>query len=318
MPPHGSSAPTSHSRLPAAERRHPRSETARGHTVAAFDDLAEKHLEYLGSRDRRLRNELVEAHAGLARHLAARFARHGQALDDLTQVAQLALIKAVERYDPSHGTRFATYATPTIIGALKRHLRDRSWSLHVPRGIQELYLCCRDTAELLEQELGHAPSVEEIATRVGAPTAAVSEALGAGRSFRALSLDAPSGAQTGSPSTSCADGDGGIRRTDDRLVLARLLRRLSALERRVVGLRFVHELSRAEVAEQLGMSQPRVSRLLARALSKLAGEGEDDSDSQAPSSITTLTSSGSRLSAASQRSSGSRRVTRPSSQVRSA
>ena len=142
------------------------------------------------SRDAGLRDQLIEAHLGLAEYLARRFANRGEPLDDLVQVASLGLVKAVERFDPARGLEFTTFATPTIVGELKRHFRDKGWAVRVPRRVQELHLRVTRVIDDLALELGRSPTVDEIATRAGTTEDEVIEAIDAGSAYRSASLDA--------------------------------------------------------------------------------------------------------------------------------
>src|SRR5438128_11445445 len=145
------------------------------------------------TRDPTLRDELIEAHLGLAEYLARRFANRGEPLDDLVQVASVGLLKAVDRFDPERGLEFSTYATPTIVGELKRHFRDKGWAVRVPRRIQELHLRLGKVVSTLSQDLGRSPTIAEVAERAGASEEEVLEAMEAGRAYRFASLDAPGG-----------------------------------------------------------------------------------------------------------------------------
>ncbi len=232
-------------------------------------DLSAKHRDYAAGRDAGLRQELIEAHMGLARSLAARFTDRGEELDDLIQVARLGLVKALDRYDPARGNSFSAYATPTIVGELKRHFRDRSWPMRVPRSLQELYLAARNTAEALHQDLGRPPTMDEVAASVGASTDAVVEAMEAGHNYWTLSLDAPSRDGTSRSLPADDDDDGEMRRVEDRMQLADLVEALSTRDRRILHLRFVEELSQAEIAGREGLSQVAVSKILARAVHSL-------------------------------------------------
>src|SRR5436305_7721603 len=157
------------------------------------DDLRRKFHDYAETRDRALRDELITAHMGLAEYLARRFTNRGEPLDDLVQVAALGLLKAVDRFDPERGLEFSTYATPTIVGELKRHFRDKGWAVRVPRRIQELHLRLGSVVSTLAQELGRSPTIQEIAREAGASEEDVLEAMEAGRAYRLGSIDAPRG-----------------------------------------------------------------------------------------------------------------------------
>ncbi len=154
-------------------------------------------MAYAQRHDAGVRDELVAAHLGLAEYLARRFANRGEPLDDLVQVASLGLIKAVDRFDPERGVEFSTYATHTIVGELKRHFRDKGWAIRAPRRMQELYLQLGKVVGTLSQELGHSPTIAELAAEVEVSEEEVLEALEAGQAYRSASLDAPVGNEEG-------------------------------------------------------------------------------------------------------------------------
>lgn len=195
----------------------------------------------------------------LARHLARQHASPEHAFDDVFQVACIALVKAVDRFDPDRGVTFSSYATPTIAGEIKRYFRDTGWAVRVPRGEQELALAIQPAIGRLTQQLGRPPSVGEVAERLGRPDEEIVGALRAISAYRAASLDAP-----------CADdmslgdvlgaGDDRIALVAERLDLSALLRCLTRREREALWLRFIHELPQSEIAELLGVSQVEVSR----------------------------------------------------------
>ncbi|HEY7915791.1 MAG TPA: SigB/SigF/SigG family RNA polymerase sigma factor [Acidimicrobiales bacterium] len=225
-------------------------------------------VEFAHSRDDRLRDEVVEAHLGLALQLARRFAHRGEPYDDLAQVASMALIKAVDRFDPGRGVEFSTFATRTVIGELKRHFRDKGWAVRAPRRIQELYLELGHVVGSLSQELGRPPTVAEMAGAVGTSEEAVLEAVEAGGSYRTSSIDAPD-RHEGTVADRLGDVDSGFASTEDRSVLGVSLARLSERERTILRLRFVEGLTQSQIAAEVGMSQMHVSRLLAGSLAKL-------------------------------------------------
>ncbi len=231
-------------------------------------DVMDLHRRYRRTRDPRLREALVGRHADLVRRLAGRFAHRGEELDDLVQVAFWGLLKAVDRFDPDHGVRFATFATPTIMGELKRHFRDRRWNIRVPRAVQENYLRVREASELLFQDLGRAPSIDDIVSCTGLSAPEVLEALEAGASFHPVSLNGAAWehlGQQGFFGRPCPD----LQSAEDRCQLASLLSGLPSRDRRILWLRFGQELRQHEIAAQLGISQMHVSRLLGRSLDKL-------------------------------------------------
>src|SRR5215217_750022 len=239
--------------------------------LSAFSRFAE-------TRDPELRNELVEAHLGLAEYLARRFANRGEPLDDLVQVAALGLLKAVDRFDPDRGLEFSTYATPTIVGELKRHFRDKGWAVRVPRRVQELHLRLGSVVSILSQELGRSPTIGEIAQSAAVSEEEVLEAIEAGHAYRFTSLDAPSGTDDEmSLSTELGAEDQGLIDSEHRVTLSPLISQFPPRERTILHLRFFEGLTQSEIAGRLGISHMHVSRLLARALAQLRSQAEDDS-----------------------------------------
>jgi len=233
--------------------------------------LEDSFKEYHRSGQVALRNELVEEHLALARGFARRYQGRGVAVEDLEQVARLALLGAVERFDPAVGVRFVTFAGRTIDGELKRHFRDKAWSVRVPRQYQDLGIAVRSALDTLGKELGRAPTIPELAEAVGAEVDEVLAAMEAAQAFRADSIDAPLGG--GEVGATVADGlghdDMGPTMVDDRALVADLLGRLPDRERRIVELRFFAERSQREIADEVGMSQMHVSRILRKALTTL-------------------------------------------------
>jgi RNA polymerase sigma-B factor len=223
------------------------------------------YREYRRTGDPRLRAEIVDQHARLARSLARRYANRGAELDDLVQVAFWGLLQAIERFDPDHGVRFTAFATPTIIGSIKRHFRDGRWSVGVPRSVQENYLRMREATETLTQELGRRPSSAEVAHWMGLSEEQVLDARKAGNSFRPLTLEVPTEGRSPVEEAlplSCPE----LQRAEDRGLAESLVARLPEREQRIVWLRFRQELSQREIAERIGISQMHVSRLLAQSL----------------------------------------------------
>lgn len=242
------------------------------------DELRRKFHEYAQSRDRGLRDELVTAHMGLAEYLARRFTNRGEPLDDLVQVAALGLLKAVDRFDPERGLEFSTYATPTIVGELKRHFRDKGWAVRVPRRVQELHLRLGSVVSQLSQELGRSPTIGEIAHAAAVSEEEVLEAIEAGHAYRFTSLDAPSGNDDEmSLSAELGSEDQGLIDSEHRVTLSPLIAQFPPRERMILHLRFFEGLTQSEIAGRLGISQMHVSRLLARALAQLRNQAEDDS-----------------------------------------
>lgn len=221
--------------------------------------------------DPRLRDEIIEEYLWLARHCARRYADKGEHRDDLEQVASLALVKSVDRFDPSFGVRFSTFAVPTITGELRRHFRDRTWSVRVTRRLKDLHLELKAANELLSQDLGRAPTVDELADALDVSVDEVLEALEAGASYRASSLTT-TGSDDEEHDLDIAVEDEQMSSTGVRVALAEAMQSLPERERRVVYLRFYLGLSQSEIAEQIGVSQVHVSRILRASLSQLETE----------------------------------------------
>jgi RNA polymerase sigma-B factor len=233
--------------------------------------LHQTFQDFAANRDPGLRDQLIEAHLGLAEYLARRFANRGEPLDDLVQVASLGLVKAVERFDPGRGLEFTTFATPTIVGELKRHFRDKGWAVRVPRRVQELHLRVTGVVDDLQLELGRSPTVAEIAVRAGTSEDEVIEAVDAGSAYRSTSLDASRGDDEESPGLlgQLGDLDPELARAENRTGLNPLLRQLPDREQLMLYLRFYEGKTQSEIAQRLGISQMHVSRLLARSLDRL-------------------------------------------------
>jgi RNA polymerase sigma-B factor len=218
--------------------------------------------------DARARDQLIAEHLGLARALARRFANRGESYDDLVQAASLALVKAAERFDESRDVAFAAFATATIVGELKHHLRDRGWAVKAPRRLQELSLEVAATAGALTQRLGRSPTVREIAQECSHSEDDVLAALEVGRSYRSSSLEGLAEADEASFERYVADDSVGST-FEEHSELQAQINLLPDRDRVVLRLRFVEELSQAEIAERLGVSQMQVSRLLRHALDLL-------------------------------------------------
>jgi RNA polymerase sigma-B factor len=220
-----------------------------------------------------LRERAIEAWIPLARHLAARYAGRGEPNDDLVQTAIIGLIKAIDKFDPSFGIDFAGYAIPTVIGEIKRHFRDRTWAIRVPRRLQELRLYITSANNTLTHTLGRAPTVADIAEHLGVSEEEVLEGLEGARAYQATSLSTPVGSDGGSELGETLGGeDDGYALAEARVALGPALATLDAREQRIITLRFYGNLTQTEIAEQIGISQMHVSRLITRALKKLRGQ----------------------------------------------
>jgi RNA polymerase sigma-B factor len=221
--------------------------------------------------DRRARDELITMHVPLARAHALRYRRGAEPAEDLIQVALLGLVKAVDRWDPERGVELPAYATPTILGELRRHFRDFTWGIRPPRRLQELALSAEPARHALHAELGRPPTVPELARRLGCREEAMSEAVRA-RTLRVLgSIDAPAH-EDGEGATAvelipCIDPE--LERAEARATIERLIRSLDAEVREVLRLRYDEDLTQADIAARVGATQVQISRLLSRALDQL-------------------------------------------------
>jgi RNA polymerase sigma-B factor len=229
-------------------------------------------VRYHEHGDLAAREELCERFLPLARDLALRYTYTDEPLDDLVQVASLGLIKAIDRFEPDRGTKFTSYAAPTILGELKRHFRDKGWSLHVPRDLQERTLAVSRATEVLSKELGRSPKIREVAEHLGCSVEQVLEAQEAAASYEAASLDAPATRDDGEAAALVdllGRDDSSYELVEDREAIASTWLELPEVERQVLELRFMHDLTQREIGERIGYSQMHVSRLLRRALNRL-------------------------------------------------
>lgn len=231
--------------------------------------------EYRRSGSRRLRNRIVEDHLELVEYYVKRYGKGSIDEDDVRQQAFMALIGAVERFDPGAGASFKTFANRTIEGELKRLLRDRGWSIRPPRSLQELSVQLRRVEPELTQELGRSPRVAELAERVDESTDRVLEAMAAGGSFRADSLDAPIGDGSTTKAARLAGPDGDFGHVDAAIDVERLLHGLDDRDRAIIEMRFVERRSQQSIADELGVSQSYLSRLLRKTLAQLREAAPD-------------------------------------------
>ena len=233
------------------------------------DRLRQAIRRYSETRDPDTRDEVIAAYQGLAYALAARFGQRGEELDDLNQVALIGLLKAIDRFDPCRGTELTTFATATITGELKRHLRDRGWSVRLPRRVHDLHLQAQQAIDELTQELGRSPTMLEIADRLGHSAEDVIEALEAGGFRHNTSLEAPLAHEDQPLANRFGTGDHWLAEADQRVAFTPLLCRLSPRQQEILRLRFAVGCSQSEIATRVGVSQMQVSRLLARTLQQL-------------------------------------------------
>jgi len=249
-----------------SSRRPPRPVPTKAEIRALFE-------RYHTARDPAVRDELVLAHENLAIYLARKFADRGEPLEDVIQVAQIGLLKAIDRYDATRGIEFTTYATPTIVGEIKRHFRDKLWAVRVPRRLRELNYALMRAVEDLSQRLGRSPTIPEIADATGIAFEDVLEAMEVGRAYSLASLDAEMQDGDDDHGTALSESVGAedpvLESLEDRATLDAALARLPDRAREVIRLRFYEDLSQAEIARRLGISQMHVSRVLRDALARL-------------------------------------------------
>ena len=220
-----------------------------------------------------LRERAIEAWLPLARHLAHRYSGRGEPTDDLVQTATVGLIKAVDKFDPERGVDFAGYAIPTIIGEIKRHFRDRTWSVRVPRRLQELRLSITEANATLTHTLGRSPTVADIAVHLGVTEEDVLEGLEGARAYNATSLSTPISADGNTElGDTLSDGVDDYDGVDLRATLGPALAMLDEREQKIITLRFYGNQTQSQIADQIGISQMHVSRLLTKALGKLRGQ----------------------------------------------
>ena len=228
--------------------------------------------EYGRTRDPALRERLVQAHASLVFYLARRYAGRGEPLEDLVQVGQIGLLAALDRFDPERGAEFTTYAMATILGEIKRYFRDKSWAIHVPRRLRELNNALMRTMDQLTQRLGRSPTIPEIAAETGVAFEDVVEALEVGQAYKPLSLDAAAADHAEGESILgdvVGEEDVELERSENRHALEKVLSFLPERQREIIRLRYYQNLSQADIALRLGISQMHVSRLQREALQYL-------------------------------------------------
>lgn len=232
------------------------------------EDTKQLFAELRETGDPAKREALAKLHLPLVEYLAKRFKDRGEPLDDLIQVGSVGLLKAIDRFDLDRGVEFSTYATPTIVGELKRYFRDKGWAVRVPRRLQEMSLRLNKVVAQLTQDLGRSPTVPEIAKQAGVTEEEVLEALEGGQAYSTTSLDAPSGEDDDAPMRMDRIGEEDMRLDNLEYFasLAPLIEQLPERERKIIYLRFFRGMTQSRIAEQVGISQMHVSRLLSRIL----------------------------------------------------
>ena len=252
-------------------RRRVSSRTPRGKLAWDKDRTRELFRRYKEEGDTEAREQLIVSHLNLVRFLASKFKNRGEPLDDLIQVGTIGLIKAIDRFDPDRGLEFTTYATPTIMGEIKRHFRDKGWSVRVPRRLQELSQKAGQATEDLTRELQRSPSVEEIADRIGVSVDELLEAMESSSAYSAVPLEGGGSDDEEAPAVidHYASVDRDLEASDDRIVLEEAIAGFAPREKDIIRMRFIDGLTQVEIAERLGISQVQVSRLLRRTLKRI-------------------------------------------------
>jgi RNA polymerase sigma-B factor len=247
--------------------------------VAADDKILLRRYHEDG--DLAAREELIERYMSLVRSLARRYAYRGEQLDDLIQIGAIGLIKAIDRFDIERGVELTTYATPNIIGEIKRHFRDKGWSVRVPRGLQELNVQVTKLIEQLTVQLGRSPTIPELAKAAGVEEEQVLEALESGRAYSSVSLSTGGGSDEDGeldPLESLGTIEHEYEVSEDRAVLAPGFKVLDERERKILHLRFFSGLTQSQIAAEIGISQMHVSRLIRRSLEKIREEIAEESE----------------------------------------
>jgi RNA polymerase sigma-B factor len=232
--------------------------------------------------DLQAREQLIEQYMSLVRSLARRYSYRGEQLEDLVQIGAIGLIKAIDRFDLERGVELTTYATPNIIGEIKRHFRDKGWSVRVPRGLQELNVQLSRLVEQLTVQLGRSPTIPELAKAAGVEEEEVLEALESGRAYTSLSLSVGGGGGDDDdldPLESLGTEEHQYEVSEDRAVLAPGFKALDDRERKILQLRFFEGLTQSQIAQQVGISQMHVSRLIRRSLEKIRETIVEDEES---------------------------------------
>lgn len=256
------------------ERRRARAKRPPREGRVAWDKERTRELFrlYKEEGDEEAREQLIVSHLNLVRFLAAKFKNRGEPLDDLIQVGTIGLIKAIDRFEPTRGLEFTTFATPTIMGEIKRHFRDKGWSVRVPRRLQELSAKVNSTTDDLTRELQRPPTVSEVAERLDASVDEVLEAMESSSAYSSVPLEATGqGADDDTPSIidHYATEDADLAASDDRMLLDQVIGAFPPREQEIIRMRFEQGLTQVEIAERLGISQVQVSRMLRKALKQM-------------------------------------------------
>jgi RNA polymerase sigma-B factor len=252
----------------------------RARSAALFAELGDAAVD--ASRRAELRDALVHLHLPLVEHFARRFRNRGEPYDDLLQVGTIGLIKAIDRFDTDRGVEFSTYATPTIVGEIKRHFRDKGWAIRVPRRLQELRISLSNATAELTQDLGRSPTISELADSIGVSGEEILEGLESSNAYSTLSLDAPDSGDDSALSMIEVLGsdDEALEHVENRETIKPLLEQLDPREKHILTLRFFRGMTQSQIAAEIGVSQMHVSRLLTRTLARLRELLVEDEDQE--------------------------------------
>lgn len=245
----------------------------RSEDSTSAQETAELFMEYARSHNPAIRDRLILGHQNLVHYLAGKFANRGIPLEDLFQVGMIGLTNAVDRFDPDRGLQFSTFATPTILGEIRRHFRDKGWHLKVPRRLQELNMAAARASEMMSAEFGRPPTIQEVAARIGASEEEALEAIEMGNAYDTVPLDAPMESSGESAPITLAEflgeEDASLRRIEAYGDLRQAIDSLEPREKAIIYFRFFRDLSQSQVAERLNISQMHVSRLQRKAMKRL-------------------------------------------------
>lgn len=265
-------------RVPAASRadasaaRRRLRRVSKGKPAWDKDRTRELFRRYKEEGDEEAREQLIVSHVNLVRYIAAKFKNRGEPLDDLIQVGTIGLIKAIDRFDPSRGLEFTTYATPTIMGEIKRHFRDKGWTIRVPRRLQELSAKVNTVTDELTAELQRSPSIDEIAARLGTTPDEVLEAMESSSAYSSVPLEGQGGTEEDDAPAVIdryASVDNDLEASDDRMILEDVISEFPEADQQAIRMRYLDGMTQVEIAKKLGISQVQVSRMLRRALRRI-------------------------------------------------
>lgn len=260
------------SRADASAARRRLRRVSKGKPAWDKDRTRELFRRYKEEGDEEAREQLIVSHVNLVRYIAAKFKNRGEPLDDLIQVGTIGLIKAIDRFDPSRGLEFTTYATPTIMGEIKRHFRDKGWTIRVPRRLQELSAKVNIVTDELTAELQRSPSIDEIAARLGTTPDEVLEAMESSSAYSSVPLEGQGGTEEDDAPAVIdryASVDNDLEASDDRMILEDVISEFPEADQQAIRMRYLDGMTQVEIAKKLGISQVQVSRMLRRALRRI-------------------------------------------------